>query len=261
MRTSTNVFAQTIALEKTSEGWSNHPTSDWYQGRGVFGGLIFAHFVHLAQEFGQFPIRRMNVDLCAPLLDKETKWTIQEMRRGSNSQFLTAFCWQDDKVMAQATMVLGGQRFSAFDLQAQNPQNLKIPETAPLPANPLMPQFTQHFQYWPTIGRLPFTKSSDLYCGGWIESRYKHPLTDTMIAALIDAWWPALALRLDRPRPMGTISCSIDFVQELPNQYGPCLLENQCQHIVEGYAVEHNYLWAPTGELLAIAQQNVVIIS
>ena len=35
-------------------------TEDWYQGRGVYGGLVFARFVHALRSKTSFPIRRLN---------------------------------------------------------------------------------------------------------------------------------------------------------------------------------------------------------
>ena len=68
-------------------------------------------------------------------------------------------------------------------------------------------------------------------------------------------------MALDGPRPMGTISCTIDFsLTESFVQDEPCLLENTCVEVHEGYAVENNVLWSAKGRVLARTQQNVVII-
>ncbi len=249
-----NIFREALDVDRLH-------TEDWYQGRGVYGGLVFAQMVRALRSHTSFPIRRLNVDMCAPVEVGEIEITVQEARRGMNSHFFYICALQDKKVVAHGSAVCGGKRVDSFDAHLHPAPELNVPTIPSIPPNPLMPAFTQHFEYWPTIGVFPFSRSEDLRCGGWIRSRHDSTIDAEMVVALLDAWWPSVSLRLDGPRPMGTISCTVDFSLVEPfEQSGPCLLENTCVEVHQGYAVENNVLWSSTGQVLARAQQNVVII-
>ena len=70
-----------------------------------------------------------------------------------------------------------------------------------------------------------------------------------------------MALGLTQPRPMGTISIAIDLMwTHAEKDETPCFLENCSKEVSVGYSVEHNKLWRSDGTLLAIAQQNIVLI-
>ena len=236
-------------------------SEDWYQGRGIYGGLVFAQFVFALRGKTEFPIRRLTVDMCAPVLAGDIEIKVQEARKGVNSHFFYVCAIQGTKVVAHGSAVCGGARSNLFDIHT-HPAPEEIPPTFDsIPSNPLMPEFTNHFEYWPTIGAFPFSQATDLRCGGWIRHRQDRLIDTEMVAALLDAWWPSVSLALNGPRPMGTISCTIDFsMTESFEQTEPCLLENTCVEVHEGYAVENNVLWSAKGRVLARAQQNVVII-
>jgi len=249
-----NIFRQ--ALDN-----STPHNESWYQGRGVYGGLVFAQMAIEVSKHSAFPLRRLNVDMCAPVLAEKLDITVQQARVGANSGFYYIACVQQGKVVAHGTAVCGGKRIDAFDQQTFVMPQPDVPKMPPIPQNPLMPKFTQHFEYWPTIGAFPFTRSQNLECGGWIRSRHDQTIDIPMILALMDAWWPSISLGLSAPRPMGTISFSVDFCVDVAfEQSEPCLLHNTCSVVHEGYAIENNMLWSAGGVLLARAQQNVVII-
>lgn len=236
-------------------------TTDWYQGRSVYGGLVFAQLAHQLKKHSSLPLRRLSIDMCAPVMKGDIQIQITPARVNANSHFFYVALIQSEKIAAHGTAVCGGARRTDFDQQAIAAPESIPPAHPPLPYNKLMPAFTQFFEYWPTIGALPFSGATNLLTGGWIRSRHDTIIDDEMILALIDAWWPCLILATTAPRPMGTISFSIDFAVTEPfEQKEPCLIENMSQEISEGYSIESNTLWSAQGKLLARAQQNVVLI-
>ncbi len=236
-------------------------TTSWFQGRGVYGGLVFAQLAVQIQQHSRFPMRRLHVDMCAPVATGFIDIAVQLMREGANTQFFQVICRQNDKVVTQGTAVCGGVRVGEFDQHNFERPQVDVPSMPSIPQNPLMPTFTQHFEYWPTIGPFPFTRSADLNCGGWIRCRRDQTIDVPMVLALMDAWWPAVSLGLNAPRPMGTISFTVDICFDQPFvQSEPCLLYNTCSEVQDGYAIENNMLWSASGKLLGRSQQNVVII-
>lgn len=236
-------------------------TEDWYQANGVYGGLIFAQIITAVRRVGLFPIRRLNVDLCAPVTNTVCEIEITESRRGMNSQFLMFTVKQSEKVVTHGTVVCGGDRSNDLEIHHSPIPQPNVPQYPGIPKHPLMPAFTQHFEYWPTLGALPFSRASQLSTGGWIRSRHDSILDAEMIVALLDAWWPSMSLGLSKPRPMGTISIAIDLLwNDVQENVHPCFLENISLEVASGYSIEHNRLWRSDGTLLAIAQQNIVLI-
>ena len=251
----------TIENNTSSITWT--PDASWYQGRGVYGGLLFACMSKHLGTISSFPIRNLHVDLCAPILAKETLLVFRKIRKGINTDFFHIEVTQQHQVIAHGTAICGGTRYTGIDRTLRPFPAPPLPSTPPLASHPLMPTFTQYFSYWPTMGNLPFSASTELTTGGWISIKDHEQLNSTSISALIDAWWPCLALALDKPRSMGTISCSIDFMHSgMDTVYThPYFLQNTTQEIVDGYAIEHNTLWTHDGTLLAHCQQNVVVIN
>ena len=42
--------------------------ADWVQGRGIYGGLIFATLIRVLEQNALFEIRNLSVELAAPVL-------------------------------------------------------------------------------------------------------------------------------------------------------------------------------------------------
>mgnify|MGYP001160808613 CR=1 FL=1 len=249
-----NSFRQALDLSTPHD-------ESWYQGRGVYGGLVFAQMAIQVSKHSNFPLRRLTVDMCAPVLAEDMVVEVQQARAGANSGFFYIACLQKGKIVAHGTAVCGGKRLGDFDQHTFVMPQREIPESPAIPQNPLMPKFTQHFEYWPTIGAFPFSRSTNLECGGWIRSRHDSTIDVPMALSLMDAWWPSISLGIDGPRPMGTISFTVDFCfEDAFEQSEPCLLHNTCLEVQDGYAIENNMLWSANGRLLARSQQNVVII-
>ena len=141
------------------------PTKDWYQGRGVYGGLVFAQLVSALRAHSNLPIRRLTIEMCAPVLAAPFEIEVQETRRGSNSHFFYVKAVQRGKVVAQATAVCGGSRNNSYDTHLHPATQKRRQQLRQCPQKQYMPAFTQHFEYWPTLGAMPFSGAEDLTCG------------------------------------------------------------------------------------------------
>ena len=256
------LYQDALQLETIEEGhyvW--RPTSDWYQGFGTYGGLIFAALIRAIEKESEFPVRRLSVDLCAPVVEAEVTIKVRLMRQGLNSQFFQIECRQKKKVCVVASATTGCERVTELDRREGRTLNLEETKAASF-EDPDMPAFCDHFDYWPTLGTFPYPAGADLKVGGWLQSKEEVKLDQAHICALIDAWWPALLVASQGPRPMGTISFTIDFVHPpLDGSIaGPTFVECASPIIEEGYSVEYDRLWSADGTLLACAQQLVVVI-
>ena len=254
-------FNQAASPNRTSPNtfeWS--ATQSWFQGRGVYGGLTFAMIAQAVEAFAEFPLRRLSVELCAPVSELKCELQLEQLRRGSSTQFVRFVLLQENQVVIHGSATCGLPRSSALDCStAKELPSYNVP---PIPRTPLMPPFSQHFIYRLTTGELPMSghKITPLITGGWITPRCQSPIDIAVILGAIDGWWPALYLATRNPVAMGTISFAADIVKQSNWAEGPMYIESTTTHCTEGYAIEENRLWDHTGALLAQAQQSVAVI-
>ena len=233
--------------------------SSWYQGRGVYGGLVFAYFVQGLTTRGGFPIRSIQVELCRPMQEGAAQYRFNCICKGSSTEFWRAEVYQNEQVVAYANAVLGGVRKSDYDAQEVIlPKVRAWKELTPIPRNPIMPAFSQHIEYRVCVGGFPFQGSASSKTGGWLafrEDRCTQPAVQQV--ALMDSWWPSMAMNINKMHYMGTVSFSCHFFAPIAPPY---LFIAQNRAIHDGYASEKNELWSTDGKLVAVAQQLIAII-
>ena len=232
---------------------------DWFQGKGVYGGLIFAYFVEGLLSKSPFPIRSLQVELCRPLQAGRARYSFSLMCRGSSTEFWQAVLYQEDRVVAMTTAVMGQQRNALYDKQEHFFPNVpSYQEVLPIPYNPIMPQFCRHISYRLCIGEAPFSRCSSSKTGGWIDFHDNQSSNNyACVVALIDAWWPSMVLYMRNMHYLGTVSFSCHFFAPFAPPY---LFVGQTRKLQDGYASESNELWSADGNLVAIAQQLIAII-
>lgn len=76
---------------------------------------------------------------------------------------------------------------------------------------------------------------------------------------MADAWWPAMFSMLDAPRPMATITFTLDLVGD-PTGVEHCFHQASTLSVFDGYQPELRAIWAEDGRLLAINHQTFVVI-
>lgn len=236
------------------------PKALWNQGFGVYGGLTFATIIQAASRVSDHPVRRLSVELCAPVLEETTILKVELKRRGGKTDFLNVEVLQNDQHVALAHVTCGAPR--AADLDRKPRRDLPARSGHIIGPDIPMPSFSQFFAYEPCRGHMPMSGSSDpvLKSGGWIEPRFSGPRDHSLTAAVIDAWWPAILGAARGPRPMGTMSFAMDVLNLPAEVPGPFFLEVTSGLVTDGYSIETDELWDHTGQLIARAQQNIAVI-
>ena len=249
----------TVFLPSLSVNDTMDCDASWYQGRGVYGGLVFAYLAQGFTRKGAFPIRSMQVELCRPMQEGVGHFQFSLLCRGSQTEFWRAELFQNESLIAYASAVLGAQRNTNYDSQERVFPNVPAwDKRVPLPRNPIMPAFAQHLEYRVCLGGFPFQGVSSSKTGGWLSFRDDQCLEPSVQqAALIDAWWPTMAMNMNKMHYMGTVSFSCHFFAPIAPPY---LFVGQNRVIHNGYASEHNELWSTDGRLVALAQQVIAII-
>ena len=240
----------------------------WQQGRGAFGGLLIALLVRaISQHEGddERTLRVLTAELCAPALVGSVEIRTETLRRGSNVTTTTARLLQGEQILAHAVGVLARQRQD--DRRWVGPAPPAPPDWRSVPPMALppvfAPVFTRWFEFRPD-GPSPFSGAASPMASGWIRLKQPGPVRDAAeVAALVDAWWPAHFATDDAPRPIATISFTLDFVADaaIVDRDAPLYHRGTLVAARHGYLVEQRELWSPEGELLAINTQTIALIS
>ena len=240
----------------------------WQQGRGAFGGLVIANLVRAleaAERTEGRSLRSLTAELCGPVLPGPADIAIEALRLGSGVSTLAARLTQGGEVLAHAVGVLGRAR-------ADRPLRSFLAPPSPPPWRdvPLLPihegtsaaTFARFFEFR-NVGPLPFSGGADPVTSGWIRPRNPGPARDSAyIAALADAYWPALFSIEPSPRPVGTISFTLELAGTCDGLDPDAPLFHRSRAVAErdGYLVEFRELWGEDGRLLALNQQTIVVI-
>jgi acyl-CoA thioesterase len=239
----------------------------WQQGRGVFGGLIAAALIRAAYAQTDDPARQLRsimITMCGPVMPGEATLRATTLREGTGLSTLSIALEQGGQIQAQATALLGKRRVEDGDWDELTAPPMPPWQDLPLAplAPPLAPVFSQHLEY--RIGaHPPFASADHGAAAGWIRPLAAGGLRDdAFIAAMADAWWPALYARLAMPRPTATIAYTLDITGTLDglDPELPLYHDARVLHSRDGYSVEERRLWGHDGRLVAINHQTFAII-
>ena len=257
-----------IGTRITAKGSFNR---SWYQGRGVYGGLSAALALEMMSRLEpERAPRSLTLFCCAPALSGATSVEATLERRGGRVSHLSARIYNESEgedsrsVVAFAGASFGTPRGLDFSTPAISPPEAPPPEDVPeVPIDlPMMPAFCQHFVYRFCLDGLPYSGHSIPALGGWCDLRAPGPITYPLIAALLDAWPPAVFAALRGP----SVGASLDFSYHFlvtPEQLGelerPFLYRGEVSHASEGYLEERDWLWDRRGVLVATARQLIAV--
>jgi hypothetical protein len=204
------------------------------------------------------------ITMCGPVAPGSTTIRTRTLREGSGLTTLTAELEQAGQLQAHATALLGKRRVEDGDWTELQPPAMPPWRDTPLApiVPPIAPIFSQHLDYRVT-DHPPFAGADHGAAAGWIWPKHPGALRDeALLAAIIDAWWPALYARLTSPRPTATIAYTLDITGGFDglDPHAPLYHQARVLHARDGYAVEERLLWGSDGRLLAINHQTFAII-
>lgn len=239
----------------------------WQQGRGAYGGLVTRELVRAAaaaREDDSLAVRSMLATLAGPVLPGLATIDARVERRGKHTDVISVRMEQGGELKAMATCLFGRQRSDDVawcDLaRPEAPPWREVP-VAPVEP-PLGPPFARHVEYRIVSG-VPFSGTGAHTTLGYIRVRERSSAPDaSLLPFYVDAWWPACAPALSAPRPMATISFSMQWIGgwEGLDPDAPLLLVGEAPVVAGGYVTELRQLWGEDGRLMALNQQTIAII-
>ncbi|MDC3958570.1 thioesterase family protein [Polyangium jinanense] len=237
----------------------------WQQGRGAFGGFCLAVLVRAIESMeddAERSLRSLTAELCGPLLAGPAEVLVEVLRRGSGMTTVAARIVQEGTVISHAVGILARSRTDTTTLRTITPPRpTPWNDVAPLPSQE-WPTFAKFFEYRVT-GPLPFSGHSSPVTETWVRLRPPCPRLDAAyLTALADATWPASFSVMPEPRPVGTVSFTLQLFPPFDRVKPDAPLYHRGQVLVaaDGYAVERRELWTEDGELLALNHQTIATI-
>lgn len=241
----------------------------WRQGRGAFGGLTIAAAIRAIEQHVADPrrlVRTVTAEIPGPTLAGEASFTVDVLRSGSSVTVARAALAQGHDVTTHVVAVLAATREAADPptwRELTRPEAPPWPSVAPLPAPMPGPEFAQHFEYR-VIAGVPFSGSTArAQAIGWVRAREPGaPRDAAFVAAMIDAWWPAVLVRATAMRPLATIAYTLELVDTAADidRDAPLLYRGTVPIAGDGYFLETRELWTTDGRLLAINHQTFAVI-
>lgn len=253
-------------IGKSKKETINGISSNWAQGRTLFGGLSTAIIVNnmLAQIDQDKKILSLSVNLIAPLLSSKPFILETELlRSGKNTTQLLSKLSQNNQVCIIAQASFAKSRVSALSFPINRQCSLKkINEKYIIPIiEGVTPSFFQNIDINLQEGGLPFTNSDTSILKGWMRFKGSdmNRLQLPHLIALADAWPSTILQMCNKPAPASTMSWYIEFIQS-ENFSGPWLgFEGNTQLYRDGYGIEEATIFDSKREPIALTRQTVAI--
>lgn len=240
----------------------------WQQGRGAYGGFVVASLIREIEKTVADParmVRSVTAELPGPVVPGAAEITTHVLRAGNSVSTVRAELVQGGEIKSHAVAVLAATRRGAGPLAWQELVHPAAPpwkSIEPMQGTP-GPEFAVNFEYRIVEGIPGTGPSAPARAVGWIRPRAPGGARDAAhIAMMVDAWWPATLVRLERFRPMATIAFTLDILAGLDglDPDAPLLYRGTVPVMADGYFLETRELWGEDGRLVALNQQTFAII-
>ena len=187
---------------------------------------------------------------------------VEALRVGSGVATLSARLTQDGEIRARATAAFGKRRVTdreSVSLKAPTLPPFEDVDVVPI-APPVGPAFAVHLEYRPMS---PAWGGGEQRVDGWVRLREASlGVRAPEIVALCDAYYPAAWGAEPAPRPMSTLTFTIEIVADLTglSPTDPFFHRARVAAAHDGFSIEFRELWDSRGRLIALNQQVFVYV-
>lgn len=245
--------------------------SSWANGRASFGGVVAAMVFEVMrlQVPADRPVRSLAITFVGPVApDVPASFEAELLREGRAVSQILGKAMQNGQVCALVQGSFGAARASQIKVQGELAPTIKSLEDCPELDyfEGLTPQLVQHLALRWAVGGMPFSNNPSREMSGWVrlrEGSAEEMLTEAHLLALVDAWPPAVLAHLSTFAAGSSLTWTIEFMQPAPALHSLhwCQYRALIEHAQAGYSHIAASLWAPSGELLAISRQTVVVFA
>lgn len=239
----------------------------WWVERGPNGGYVAAVILRAIQAAAavERAPRSLTVQFPRAPIAGPVEIAVEVEREGGTVTFLAARLEQGGELQATALAVL------ADDLEASGFAELRMPDVEPpeelYSPDPDqvrgMPTMMRNYSLRPALGDPAFSGGPPR-SGVWMRSREPRLLDAPLATAILDAWFPAPFVGLERAVPAPTIDYTVHFRRPLPEPSAgpgdPYLAVFRSGLARGGFFEEDGELWSQSGELLAQSRQLALLL-
>jgi acyl-CoA thioesterase len=259
-----SAFERATAVDRVATGTYRATIDDaWWVVRGPHGGYLAAIILRAlidALDDPARPIRSFTTHFISAPARGEFEIETQLERSGRSMSYLSARMKQEGKTFALSLAAFSGA-WSGLEF------NTAAMPDVPSPADSFevpfegegVPNFLQNIEMRWNQGAKPFSGADEALVGGWFRMREPVIADAPVIAALLDAWAPAIFPVATEPVIAPTIDLTMHFRAPLPvsgaraddfylGRFGSSLGR-------EGFFEEDGQIWSPDGNLIAQSRQ------
>ena len=245
--------------------WTGEVGADWGQGRTSFGGLPAAGAARALQGLVEpsRTLRSLQVVFAAPVAVGPLEFHGELLREGRSSSFARGEVRQDGSPRVLATGLFAAERSSQLTVETEPRPEAPSPEEVPsVPyIEGVMPRFSRHVEFKPTLGSPPFHGGTKAVAGGWCRFRDPTGPVSSTVVGLLDLWWAPILALASAPTPASSVTWAADIVA-LPESSSPddyWFYRSRALSAGGGHSVMRAELWAPDGTLAATTSQFVAV--
>jgi acyl-CoA thioesterase len=253
----------TAVVPTGNGGYDARIDGGWWIERGPNGGYIAAVLMEafLAEVADpQRHARSLTVHYLAPAIEGPAQIVVRPERTGRIVRYLTARLSQGERLLAVAqaafaTAISAGPAFADPSFP-----DYPGPDAIDRAVDPpgLVPM-RERYEYRHITGAPWDGPARTAETGGWIRLSEPRPYDVAVVAALSDAWYPAIFTRLAERLGVPTIDLtvhvrSISALEQMrPDDWMAVRFRTTVAN--EGFLEEDGQLWAPDGTLVAHSRQ------
>lgn len=233
----------------------------WWIERGPNGGYLAAIVLRamLAEvaDAARAP-RTLTVHYLAPPHEGPIEVVVVIERAGRGLSNVSARVVQDDVLVGMALAAFAKTRpGDGFDDQVPPPELAAGPQSVPVRTAEAPIPLAERFETRPVFGGEPFRGGQEALAGGWIRLAQPVPVDEVVVAALTDAWFPAVFNRVDSFVAVPTIELTIHFRHQVADLGAEthCFVRFRSRTAVDGFVEEEGEVWSPGGLVLAQSSQ------
>lgn len=239
----------------------------WWVEKGPNGGYVAAVILRAIQAAvgPERAPRSLTVQFPRAPEAGDVEVAVTVERRGRSATFATARLEQAGELQASALAVLSegwdAPGFSEVTMpEVEPPGELYSPDPEQVKG---MPTMFGNYSMRTAVGERAFS-GGPAYSGAWLRAREPRPLDAPLAAAMLDAWFPAPFVRIERAVPAPTIDYTVHFRSPLPAPDAaaedPYLVTFSSGLARHGFFEEDGELWSADGTLLAQSRQLALLL-
>ena len=235
----------------------------WWIERGPNGGyvaalLMQAFLAHVADPLRH--ARSLTVHYLAPAVEGPARIVVRSERTGRLVHYLTARLSQGDRLLATAQAAFATLNSAGPAFADPSFPDYPHPDAIDHAGDPpgLVPM-RERYEYRHITGAPWDGPARTAETGGWIRLAEPRPYDAAVVAALSDAWYPAVFTRLTERFGVPTVDLTVHLrsIHALERMQPDDWMAARFRTTVadEGFLEEDGQLWAPDGTLIAHSRQ------